>query len=162
MAAPTLSVLENVNSVNRAQFTSVPELLYRTIAGESSACYDEGEKFVVCKKYHGEVMKNYYTTPNNIFDLGLDSYEFHIYSYLVCLAGSKNICWPSVAHIARKLDLSENTVIKKVNRLIDLRLIDKQICVRDTKSGKKRRANNRYHICPLEDVFEHRSHLRSG
>ncbi len=107
-------------------------------------------------------MKNFYAISNHIFDLRLDSYELHIYSYLVCRAGKRGECWPSIATIARQTGVSENTVIKKIDSLVSKRLIDKRTTSQKTPSGKVRQANNHYYIRPFEEAYEHYFDFGSG
>ena len=40
--------------------------------------------------------KGFLMLPNSVFDMPLDVYAFKIYAYLVCCAGSRGECWPTV------------------------------------------------------------------
>jgi len=95
----------------------------------------------------------YFTLPNEIFSLSLDSYEFQVYAYLVSCAGKKGECWPSTNTIARTLGISQNTVITKINSLVQRQLIDKRETTRRSKTGKVSTANNHYHVRPLEEAI---------
>ena len=99
-------------------------------------------------------VKNFYTMDNNIFNLGLDAYEFQIYSYLVSCAGKDAVCWPSLNTIAGLLGMSTNTVIRKIDSLIRKGFIEKEGTTSLCKNGKIRTSNNRYYIQPFEEVWD--------
>ncbi|MCL2300837.1 MAG: helix-turn-helix domain-containing protein [Firmicutes bacterium] len=88
----------------------------------------------------------YFKIDNDIFSLRLGSYEFQIYSYLVSCAGKKGECWPSTNTIARTLDISQSTVICKIDSLVRRQLIDKRTTIRHSKSGRVSTGNNHYYI----------------
>ena len=90
--------------------------------------------------------EKFFKAPNEIFVLGLDPYEVAVYCYLLSCAGVKGECWPSVGTIAHTLSISENTVMKRLELLIEKRLITKTATSHVTKSGKPRTSNNRYRI----------------
>ena len=50
--------------------------------------------------------KCFFRLPNEIFNLRLDPFSFEIYAYLVCCAGSRGECWPSMETMHRKLGIS--------------------------------------------------------
>lgn len=100
--------------------------------------------------------KNFFMLDNNIFNLKLDAYEFQIYSYLLCRAGKSGKCWPSYKTISRELEISVNTVVKKIDSLINKRLIEKEPTTGKCKSGATRTSNNRYIIMPFEDAWEYK------
>ena len=66
--------------------------------------------------------EHYYQMYNKVFDLDLKATTFLVYSYLVCCAGNKGSCWPSMETISRKTGLSMGQVVfeatfqgKKIN-----------------------------------------------
>ena len=54
--------------------------------------------------------EHYFRMYNKVFDLELKSTTFLLYSYLVCCAGNKGSCWPSLETISRKTGLSISTI----------------------------------------------------
>lgn len=97
----------------------------------------------------------FFQIDNAIFNLKLDAYEFQIYCLLVSYAGAKGECWPSVQTISRLLEISPNTVVKKINGLVDKHLIDKAGTTSKGKNGKVRTSNNHYYIRPFSEAWEH-------
>ena len=47
--------------------------------------------------------KEFLILPNCVFDMPLDVYAFKIYAYLVCCAGSRGECWPTMNKMSKKL-----------------------------------------------------------
>lgn len=100
------------------------------------------------------MQKNFFVLDNNLFNLKLDAYEFMIYSYLVCRAGKKKECWPSINHIASMLNISTCTVVKKIDKLISKKLIEKHETIQVSKNGRVRTSNNHYFILNFEEAFD--------
>jgi len=94
----------------------------------------------------------YFKIDTDIFSLQLDSYEFHVYAYLVSCAGKKGECWPSTNTIARTLGMSQSTVISKINSLVQRQLIDKGTTIRHSKSGRVSTGNNHHYIRSVAEV----------
>ncbi len=44
----------------------------------------------------------------------LDVYAFKIYAYLVCCAGSRGECWPSLQKMSSKLGIAMSTVQDRI------------------------------------------------
>ena len=105
---------------------------------------------------------NFFILDNNIFNLKLDPYEFMIYSYLVCTAGKRGECWPSFNTIARMLELSTNTAIKKIDSLVAKQLIDKTSTISKCRNGKVRTSNNHYFIRDFNDAWEYKFRFTGG
>ena len=99
--------------------------------------------------------KNFFILDNNIFNLKLDAYEFQIYSYLVSCAGKSRECWPSYNTIARMLCVSSNTVVKKINSMVQKQLINKIETTSKLKNGKTRTSNNHYIIRSFDDAWDY-------
>ena len=61
---------------------------------------------------------NYFTMPNEVFQLGLSAGELAVYSYLRrCEDRRTHQCWPSYRTIGCAVGMSENTVRKCIRRL---------------------------------------------
>ena len=96
---------------------------------------------------------NFYQMPNNIFSFNLNKYELSVYSYLVCCAGKKKECWPSLTTISRVLGISRGSAVKAIDKLIQLRLIDRIQVMKENKNGMMVMRNNHYLILPLDDAW---------
>ena len=71
-------------------------------------------------KYQG----NFFSLPNDIFILGLCPGELSVYSYLRrCEDQKTHQCWPSYKNIGSATGMSENTVSKYVQKLVDRGMI---------------------------------------
>lgn len=65
-------------------------------------------------------VKHYYLVPNEVFSLGLSSYEISVYNFLLrCEDRVTYQCHPSYRTIGKAVRLSENTVRKYVASLED-------------------------------------------
>jgi len=103
------------------------------------------------------VTQNYFTTPNEIFSLGLSPGEFTVYSFLCrCENRRTHQCWPSYSTIGAATHMSVNTVRKHVYALTDKGLIHTEDTTVRTRSGLRRNGNLRYTIQPLKEVLEDR------
>ncbi len=105
-------------------------------------------------------MKNFFRMYNDIFLFRLDPYEFMIYSYLVSCAGSKGECWPSYKTMERKLGISVNTIMERIDSLASKRLIDKETRSSKGYNGKSRTSNNHYHIRPIEEAWDYATRFK--
>ena len=105
---------------------------------------------------------NCFYLPNAIFELGLSSSAFLVYSYLQrCANGKTHQCYPSYDTIGKAVGLSRNTVQKCVGELADKGLIYTENTSVITKDGMKRNGNLLYTIRAAEEVVEahHQSQL---
>ena len=69
-------------------------------------------------------VKHYYLVPNEVFSLGLSSYEISVYNFLLrCEDRVTYQCHPSYRTIGKAVRLSENTVRKYVASLEEKGLI---------------------------------------
>ena len=95
--------------------------------------------------------EHYFRMYNKVFDLDLKATTFLVYSYLVCCAGSKGNCWPSLETISRKTGLSVSTVQEHLKILEQRQLISKSRHRIDGGWGK----NNVYTLLSLDnpDVY---------
>ena len=88
--------------------------------------------------------EGFFRLPNDVFRIQLDAYEFKLYAYLVCRAGTKGECWPSIPTMSEQLGMSKTTVQKKLKELEDRGFIKK---INDSglgKNGQPRKFNNHY------------------
>lgn len=88
--------------------------------------------------------EGFFKLPNDVFRIQLDAYEFKLYAYLVCRAGVKGECWPSIPTMSEQLGMSKTTVQKKLKELEDRGFIKK---INDSglgKNGQPRKFNNHY------------------
>ena len=69
--------------------------------------------------------EHYFRMYNKVFDLDLKATTFLVYSYLVCCAGNKGNCWPSLEAISRKTGLSISTIQEHLKILEQRQLISK-------------------------------------
>ena len=98
---------------------------------------------------------NFYQMPNNIFSFHLNKFELAVYSYLVCCAGKKKECWPSLTTISRVLGISRASAVKAIDRLVQLRLIDRVQIMKENKNGMMVMRNNHYFILPFDDAWDY-------
>lgn len=78
--------------------------------------------------------KEFLMLPNSVFDMPLDVYAFKIYAYLVCCAGSRVECWPTMNKMSKKLGIAMSTVQDRINLLEKRKLI----------AIKKHKGNSKY------------------
>lgn len=98
---------------------------------------------------------NCFYLPNVIFELGLSSSAFLVYSYLRrCANGKTKQCYPSYETIGKAVGLSRNTVQKCVGELADKGLIYTENTTVITKDGMKRNGNLLYTMLPAGEVVE--------
>lgn len=64
----------------------------------------------------------------------LDVYAFKIYAYLVCCAGSRGECWPTMNKMSKKLWIAMSTVQNRINLLEKRKLV----------AIKKHKGNGKY------------------
>ena len=97
--------------------------------------------------------KNFYMMPNDVFNLGLDPYEFMIFSYLVRRMNVDSECWPSFKTMSMDLGISVSTLEDRIAKLEKRKLISVR---KYTGSGKHR--NNVYTLCSLENPEVYQNH----
>lgn len=98
---------------------------------------------------------NFFSLPNEIFELGLSSSAFLVYSYLQRCANRKTRqCYPSYETIGEAVGLSKNTVQRCVCELADKGLIYTENTSVITKGGMKRNGNLRYTVLPAKEVID--------
>ena len=100
-------------------------------------------------------IKNYFPLPNEIFNFGLCSGEFSVYSYLLYCENRKTFqCWPSYKTIGAATNMSRNTVKKYVEQLEEKHFIKTEHTNVFTKNGMKRNGNLKYTIRPIQEAME--------
>ena len=91
--------------------------------------------------------KEFFRLPNNIFDVPMTPIQFTIYAYLVCCAGSKGYCWPSIKTISDRTGISKTSVNEHLKILARRQIIEigKQKCPGSTYK------NNTYTLLDLNN-----------
>ncbi|MBQ4428106.1 MAG: helix-turn-helix domain-containing protein [Oscillospiraceae bacterium] len=103
----------------------------------------------------------FYQMANMIFGYGLTPYEFTVYNYLVCCAGNRGRCYPSMKTIAGVCKCSENTARKAVHALADKKFIRIVETYSDLDNDRIRQTNNTYFILDLPELPEREEkHMR--
>ena len=69
--------------------------------------------------------ERFYQMSNAIFCYDLKPIPLAVYNYLVCCAGQKDLCWPSIKTIALYCSCSENAARDAVKQLVDRGFIRK-------------------------------------
>ena len=69
--------------------------------------------------------ERFYQMSNAIFYYDLKPIPLAVYSYLVCCAGQKDLCWPSIKTIALHCSCSENAARDAVRQLVERGFIRK-------------------------------------
>lgn len=93
--------------------------------------------------------ERFYQMSNAIFCYDLQPIPLAVYSYLVCCAGQKDLCWPSIKTIALHCNCSENAARDAVKQLVDRGFIRKVATKQMRRDGSWRQSNNHYYILPL-------------
>ena len=94
--------------------------------------------------------ERFYQMSNAIFYYDLKPIPLAVYSYLVCCAGQKDLCWPSIKTIALHCNCSENAAREAVKQLTDRGFIRKAATNKlMRRDGSWRQSNNHYYILPL-------------
>ena len=102
-------------------------------------------------KPHG----NFFSLPNEIFELDLSPSAFKVYCYLRCCANRKtHQCYPSYNTISEALHMSINTVQKCIGILVDADLIRTENTSVTTKDGTRRNGTLRYTVLAIGPVLE--------
>ena len=100
-----------------------------------------------------DAIKNYFPMPNEIFSLGLNGGEILVYAYLMYREDRKTFqCYPSYKTIGEAVGMSNNTVKKYVDGLVEKRLITTEPTSVVTRKGQKHNGNLCYTIRPIEEA----------
>lgn len=104
-------------------------------------------------KYSG--CGNFFSLPNEIFQLGLNAGELSVYSFLRrCENHRTHQCWPSIRTIGEAVGMSENTVRKYIRQLEERGLITTEPTEVITKTGEKRNGNLLFTLRPIQEVID--------
>ena len=95
--------------------------------------------------------ERYYKMSNAVFCYQLTPAQLTVYSYIVCTAGQKKFCWPSVRTIAKCCGCSENTARSALYELARRGFIE--IEHRHSESGN-RQTSNRYLVLDLPPLHQ--------
>ncbi len=101
--------------------------------------------------------KEFLMLPNSVFDMPLDVYAFKIYAYLVCCAGSRGECWPTMNKMSKKLGIAMSTVQDRISLLEKRKLI----AIKKHK-GTGKYKNNIYVLLPQDNPEIYRDLERAG
>ena len=98
---------------------------------------------------------NFFSLPNEIFQLGLNAGELSVYSFLRrCENHRTHQCWPSIRTIGQVVRMSENTVRKYIRQLEERGLITAEPTEVITKTGEKRNGNLLFTLRPIREVID--------
>ena len=98
---------------------------------------------------------NYFTLPNEVFQLGLSAGELAVYSYLRrCEDRRTHQCWPSYRTIGSAVGMSENTVRKYIRRLEERELIATEPTEVIPKHSGRRNGNLLFTLRPIGEVID--------
>ena len=104
-------------------------------------------------KYSGR--GNFFSLPNEVFQLGLNAGELSVYSFLRrCENHGTHQCWPSIRTIGQVVRMSENTVRKYIHSLEEHGLIIAEPTEAITKTGEKRNGNLLFTLRPIQEVID--------
>ena len=98
--------------------------------------------------------ERFYQMSNAIFCYDLKPIPLAVYSYLVCCAGQKELCWPSIKTIGEAVGMSENTVRKYIRQLEERGLITTQSTEVITKHSGRRNGNLLFTLRPIQEVLD--------
>ena len=104
-------------------------------------------------KYSGR--GNFFSLPNEVFQLGLNAGELSVYSFLRrCENHRTHQCWPSYKTIGQAVRMSENTVRKYVRQLEERGLITTEPTEVITKHSGRRNGNLLFTLRPIQEVVD--------
>ena len=104
-------------------------------------------------KYSGR--GNFFSLPNEIFELGLNAGELSVYSFLRrCENHRTHQCWPSIRTIGQVVRMSENTVRKYIRQLEERGLIVTEPTEVITKHSGRRNGNLLFTLRPIQEVID--------
>ena len=102
----------------------------------------------------------FFKVSNDVFSYGLKPVQIAVYCYLLCRAGQKDNCWPSMRTIARSVGCSVNTARSAMDELVRRGFIRKVPTYQQINESKNRQSNNTYYVLdlpPLPDRSEKRA-----
>lgn len=96
--------------------------------------------------------ERFFKMSNAVFCYDLTPIQLAVYSYLVCLAGQSERCWPSMKTIAACCGCSKNAAREATKVLEKRRFIKKVNTYRSERGGLTRQTNNTYYILDLPSL----------
>ena len=93
--------------------------------------------------------ERFFKLSNALFCYHLTPIQFTVYSFLVCSAGQKKKCWPSMKTIAANCGCSINAAREAVRVLEQRGFIRKVSRYQDRPNGSMRQTSNSYFIFDL-------------
>ena len=100
-----------------------------------------------------------YQMSNAIFCYNLKPIPLAVYNYLVCCAGQKELCWPSIKTIALHCSCSENAARDAVKLLVERGVVRRAATNKlMRRDGSWQQSNNHYYILPLPALPTARHH----
>ena len=104
-------------------------------------------------KYSGR--GNFFSLPNEVFQLGLNAGELSVYSFLRrCENHRTHQCWPSIRTIGQAVRMSENTVRKYIRQLEERGLIVTEPPKVIPKHSGRRNGNLLFTLRPIQEVID--------
>ena len=98
---------------------------------------------------------NFFSLPNEVFQLGLNAGELSVYSFLRrCENHRTHQCWPSIRTIGQAVRMSENTVRKYIRQLEERGLIVTEPTKVITKHSGRRNGNLLFTLRPIQEVID--------
>lgn len=97
------------------------------------------------RKYQAPTSE-FFRLPNKIFTVPMTPIEFRLYAYLICCAGSKGYCWPTLETIMRDTGVKKSSLQKAIKNLKERKLI--AVYKHRNPYGY---ANNEYHLLSLDN-----------
>ena len=91
----------------------------------------------------------FFKVSNDVFSYGLKPVQIAVYCYLLCRAGQKDNCWPSMRNIARSVGCSVNTARSAVDELVRRSFVRKVPTYQQINESKNRQCNNTYYVLDL-------------
>ncbi len=97
----------------------------------------------------------FFTTPDEVFQLGLGHGALAVYAYLLCCEDRRtHQCHPSYKTIAAAVGLAVNTVMKHINKLAERQYITVERTSYMDANGMKWNGNNLYTILPIQQAAD--------
>ena len=104
-------------------------------------------------KYSGR--GNFFSLPNEVFQLGLNAGELSVYSFLRrCENHGTHQCWPSIRTIGQAVRMSENTLRKYIRQLEERGLIVTEPTEVITKHSSRRNGNLLFTLRSIQEVVD--------
>ena len=91
----------------------------------------------------------FFKVSNDVFSYGLKPVQIAVYCYLLCRAGQKDNCCPSMRTIAKSVGCSVNTARSAVDELVRRGFIRKVPTYQQISKSKNRQSNNTYYVLDL-------------